>query len=118
MQLPEQVTSLAISKRLKELGVKQESYFEWKRYGNIGWNVGKTQTMAHETDFVAALTVSELSEMLAERKHCFLPTLNTNWDHGWYYRFFRGPVIHEATLVDCVAKMLIYLICEDNNTKE
>lgn len=32
MKLENQVVSLEIAKRLKELGVKQESYFYWKQY--------------------------------------------------------------------------------------
>lgn len=64
MRLPEQVTSLIISQTLKNLGVRQDSYFEWKRYANVGWSIGKTQSMAHETDFVAAYTTAELECML------------------------------------------------------
>ena len=35
MTLEQQVCSLELAKRLKELGVKQESYFVWHREGSL-----------------------------------------------------------------------------------
>ena len=74
MPLEQQVTSLELSKRLKELGVKQESYFSWvlietKAYDNVG---------VHSTEWIkekelekyitaSAFTVAELGEMLPWR---------------------------------------------------
>jgi len=127
MPLEKQVCSLELAKKLKELGVKQESLF-W-------WSVPVNQT-APEPDFsaleqckpevfwgkvnwgkyfepIAAFTVAELANELAKRKHCFLPSLNTNFDGGWYYNFFGGATVHEDTLADCMGRMLIYLIEND-----
>jgi hypothetical protein len=71
MKLESQVTSLEISKRLKELGVKQESYFVWMniRNGDIElWD--KTMLSDYSTsvqvEVASAFTVAELGEMLPE----------------------------------------------------
>lgn len=75
MQLQEQVCSLELSKRLKELGVKQESLFVWREvsyekkyrvslidsyddsmYEVEGWNI-----------ICSSFTVAELGEMLREK---------------------------------------------------
>lgn len=70
MKIEQQVTSLEISKRLKELGVKQESLFYWSSYGM------KFKKETHELipeneinpsfmeDYISAFTVAELGEML------------------------------------------------------
>lgn len=79
MELKSQVTSLELSKRLKELGVKQESIFWWsERYlldnpdqksidvrfmMNPDLN-GTAYSYHHEKDLVSAFTVAELGEML------------------------------------------------------
>lgn len=95
--------------------MKQESYFVWH-----GSSVGTDFTVEHY-DFpeeypgvmYSAFTVAELAEILAKGNHHFLPSYNSNFDHGWYYKFFNGPTVHEDSLADCMAKMLIYLI--ENN---
>lgn len=79
MNLEQQVVSLDLAKRLKELGVKQESVCYWaERYqlDDIGRKVvgvrfstnpdfsGTTYSYFHEQDICAAFTVAELGEML------------------------------------------------------
>jgi len=73
MELSQQVTSLELSKRLKELGVKQVSLFYWydttseggvevePKYNNdvLGYHIEKYPQLYH-----SAFTVSELGEML------------------------------------------------------
>ena len=75
MKLTNQVVSIELSKRLKELGVKQESYFEWKNGGVLGGQRPHHSEIlprkrppqygaANQAfSFYAAFTVAELGEM-------------------------------------------------------
>src|ERR1051325_10817319 len=85
MQLEQQVCSLELAKRLRELGVKQESYFYWffEEYNHepVGWRI-----QTEEGDY-SAFTVAELGEMLANANQGFMPSANSNFDRGWYYNF-------------------------------
>ncbi len=83
MKLENQVTSLEISKKLKELDVKQESYFYWidiVGYENRkvhlgqypkGWidKGGTLDSYWGSDDYVSAFTVAELGEMLPDKLH-------------------------------------------------
>lgn len=88
MKLEDQVVSLPLAKRLKELGVKQDSIFFWRKETFITEMAGKDAitgqiearptkiewklAMTHEGyfDWHAAFTVAELGEMLpVEIKH-------------------------------------------------
>lgn len=66
MELEKQVVSLELSKKLKELGVKQESIHYWAkdRNGNVGVDISPFQT-----DFgsYSAFTVAELGSLLPAR---------------------------------------------------
>lgn len=125
MKLEQQVVTLGLAKKLKELGVKQESYFEWRQY-EWGWNVGKTQSMADELDFVSAFTVAELGEMLPVRDYLSEGIVKdredlASWvtfksDGKWHchltWRYSRDKVeaIKADTEADARAIMLIYLL--------
>lgn len=67
MKLEDQVCSLELAKRLKELGVKQESYFQWYRESE-GWSYNLGQVSVFQTSdpapYFAAFSVAELGEML------------------------------------------------------
>lgn len=79
MELEKQVVSLELAKRLKELGVKQESLFwwvEWARgYGkghidykrNLCWELRRDDQIINFENKFAAFTVAELGEMLPRR---------------------------------------------------
>ncbi|MFP5263718.1 MAG: hypothetical protein ACLGJB_17700 [Blastocatellia bacterium] len=118
MTLEQQVTSLELSKKLKELGVKQDSLFYWVdgklEYINEvgGINIAK--------DDVSAFTVAELGEMLpavvdgdlAPRwfktfSHYFCDYTDDN--KTW---LLPQPFIYPKE-ADARAKMLTYLI--ENN---
>lgn len=104
-----------LAQKLKKLGVKQESLF-W--YLELHWGPEKRFEPYYvlncgyhkdvEVQF-SAFSVAELAERLVAENHHFLPSYNSNFDHGWYYKFFQGPTIHEQTLADCMAGMLVHL---------
>jgi|TARA_R100001530_G_scaffold135693_1_gene113566 hypothetical protein len=108
MKLEDQVVSLELAKKLKELKVKQESLWYHYRIGDK-WGIKLTKpTIENEhSEFYSAFTVSELGEILPE----------TNWQT---YREKKGWIItdHQINLptqkadteADARAKMLIYLL--------
>lgn len=136
MTLEQQVTSLEISKRLKELRVKQEGIFFW-----VICNGKKEPFLAsddliewRETEFsddfeyvATAFTVAEIGEMLPDRLYdkkedqwffLRIGKLYDSEDHyeGWtveyrsgtnYLVFLREQEITEA---NARGKMLIYLL--------
>lgn len=72
MKLEQQVTSLEISKKLKELGVKQESLFWHTRIsdtpdGRQDWLLRDTQWGQGALEEYSAFTVAELGKMLPRR---------------------------------------------------
>ena len=119
MQLEKQVTSLELSKRIKELGVKQESLFWWHRsWDNINKKENEPYILFNnyeilESDF-SAFTVAELGELLneiANRIDCgdtwYHLAGQKKWTVGW------GGDMHEElsdTEADARAKLLIYLL--------
>jgi hypothetical protein len=116
MKLENQVVSLDLAKRLKELGVKQESLFAWvklppsEKEGYEGEEYGLVYewTMAHNAgkECISAFTVAELGEMLPKRTR----SIKTH-----EYEFYCNSQVHEwpgqygDTEADARAKMLIYL---------
>lgn len=118
MKLEEQVISLDIAKRLKELGVKQESLFIWIHMEDTGAQLNikirdilydmRSGYDMHEEDGddrdCSAFTVAELGEMLPVRMVEYCKTTA-----GWYCAYdhtdFIAPI--EA---DARGKMLISLL--------
>ncbi len=124
MNLEQQVCSLDLAKRLKELGVKQEGQFFWQGYLHSGHTIELVQfgKVDGNYDYCAAFTVAELGEMLPPE---------INWGQGfkslqilllsdqprkWDVRYYLGgsgiaPRGQSAeTEADARAKMLIYLL--------
>lgn len=72
MKLEQQVCSLELAKKLKELGVKQDSLFYWTQraieYNGHAPTEWKIQTYkGHDNDmypFISAFTVAELGELM------------------------------------------------------
>lgn len=115
MKLEEQVCSLELSKRLKELGVSQESYFTWV----TGENVLDKKAYAHLVsgvqdyplgwlDTYSAFTVAELGEMLPYAVETSKRTEDGR--NAWFCIHPRGRVEMADTEADVRAKMLIYLM--------
>lgn len=120
MELQKQVCSLELAKKLKELGVKQESLFYWVKENRL---VYKTQTgfylengagfsndLFNELEIYnatfSAFTVAELGEMLPSAMTLTRKTV----ENSWRYPSLNGDSLYEKTEADARAKMLIYLI--------
>lgn len=114
MELSKQVTSIEISKRLKELGVKQESYFYWLNpFKYQGFEIIQHYEWARNNhhEFYSAFTCSELVMLLPIRvnsgkRKSPKNTYYCNWD-------FKKGVHHSEnaeTLADAMGLMLIYLL--------
>ena len=138
MKLEDQVCSLELAKRLKELVVKQESYFYWSgRSADAKWRIESKQIFnVDRTSDVSAFTVAELGEMLhaADADLC-ISTVSLDFDGierlwtvtkigqiehieanskrhraGVYELYHLDHVEAEQSEADARAKMLIYLI--------
>ena len=113
MKLEDQVCSLELSKKLKELGFKQESLWYWINMPEgiqcdegcsytPGWKITRVGTLSFET--ASAYTVAELGEML--------PKIYKSFKHGnkWTCNaYMHIPAKNGRTEANARAKMLIYL---------
>lgn len=130
MTLEQQVTSLELSKKLRDLGVKQDGIYAY--YFNKGHYVGSKiqpdephyldkntgyEFLQYPTMFeCSAFTVAELGEMLPEGYFTapFLKGKKHNWWAGFYVE--DGDAIHQEKIryqsneANARAKMLIYLL--------
>lgn len=114
MKLEQQVTSLELSKKLKELGVKHESYFA--HYFNAGEPTGAiVETFLYkdassdfkDTKLLSAFTVAELGEMLPKRCSTHKSLDNDSEWCGWYAD--DDHIFRANTEADARAKMWLYL---------
>lgn len=115
MKLERQVTSLDLSKKLKELGVKQESLHRWlyvEAHDDFELDNGREETG------YSAFTVAELGEMLPRNikipnaQYPFYSLQMTKTTSGKHYVGYGAEEIAEisSTEADARAKMLIYLL--------
>lgn len=101
------VTSLEVSKKLKDLGVKQDSFFYWHD-GKLTW-VGKVISWGYQESFepnkksISAFLVSELGEMLPSEQEIFDIAAE---DREWWALYCQDSWYHNP---DILGKML-YLI--------
>jgi hypothetical protein len=118
MNLEQQVCSLDLAKRLKELVVKQESYFVWVEgavsKGNADfWHVRPRHEPEPNKRAVAAFTVAELGDMLPDTTlHNIVAndiTVGGEPRRGWRYLAGRSPIRSDSE-ADIRAEVLIYLI--------
>ncbi len=116
MELSQQVVSLELAKKLKELGVKQESYFWWNRLSDYpdstpDWRLSSFKSVEVARELCSAFTVAELGEML---KLGMEQSLFMNMGK-WYCSYHsKSPAkkneMDGNTEADARAKMLIYLL--------
>lgn len=107
MKLEDQVCSLELAKQLKELGVKQDSYFKWEERsgGHVELFHSKATSCAHE--YYSAFTLAELGEMLPAG-------MSPNKSENNVYYFTIGEKLFGCkNEAKARAKILIYLI--ENN---
>lgn len=108
-----QVSNLELSKKLRDLGVPQESLFLWAGNG-IDFNVGSFDTAGSWrcTQEYSAFTCSEIGEML--RPHYFQSAIALN-QQFYCWRDDESAtdwtrVTRSDTEANARAKMLVYLI--------
>ena len=100
MKLENQVTSLELSKKLKELAVEQTAYYSWVCHRGIKYTNEKDDWYILETedtynfkgkDIFSAFTVAELGEMLpremGENGEKFSLTTYPDGEH-WYCSYY------------------------------
>lgn len=116
MPLENQVASLELSKKLKELGVKQKSLFWWGRVSGDGWALYHLNKL--QSDNVSAFTVAELGEMLP-KGYWDEVSVNGGFEIGYGQGRPMGDqkidryFVVEQNEAEARAKMLIYLL--ENN---
>jgi len=109
MKLEDQVVSLELAKKLKELGVKQESYLHWVDIHD-SWFLGSKAdySRTEQERMVSAYTVAELGEMLPQ----YFSTTKVEpflWE-GSVLEVGNIEEFSGDTEADSRAKMLIYLL--------
>lgn len=112
MELTKQVVSLELSRKLKELGVKQESLFIWSEHTKPEtlWSVVTYEEKYDHTPTYptySAFTVAELGELLK-----FKFSSHNDYFYGGEYWYIdtNDEQFHADTEADARAKMLIYLL--------
>lgn len=122
MKIEDQVCSSEPGKKLKELGVKQDSVFFWCRIRDLETDyidiMRERDICVKENDYsveiiCSAFTVAELGEMLPDWVDFTQKYHNSS--SIWYRCFIKEPTmwIDENKEADVRAKMLIYLLSED-----
>jgi len=120
MKLEEQVVSLELAKKLKELGVKQDSFFKWGKMAGEPRVFYPAMMTAFYDTLCSAFTVAELGEMLPEGDggdYCkgYFTMDNEAYEYHPEYKehceIYRIGV-WEKTEADARAKLLIHLIEE------
>lgn len=124
MQLKDQVCSLDLSKRLKELGVKPDSLFYWLRMAHKNhYSISYLAKSFKDKDSLvkeicSAFTVAELGKILPKGipnkkikwKEVFLRCEPANKLGNWLISYGNDILVEENTEANARAKMLIYLI--------
>ena len=132
MKLEQQVVSLELAKKLKELGVSQQSLFWWEWY--ITTEIKKSTDIPPKIVYLpnkpstggkplrnaqhyAAFTVAELGEMLPARVRKFKLQADKMPGGDWFVSYVsflncdeKKFIQYSYTEADARAKMLIYLI--------
>ena len=103
MTIENQVTNLELSRKLKELGVRQESLWYWQKQKS--WFIHRYKPNREEV--FSAFTVAELGEIW-KRKNIDEPLPHIGVD-GWY-SYLGENEVKEKTEANARGKILIYLL--------
>ena len=109
MRLENQVCSLELSKKLKELGVKQESEFWWCEHQDTFYIEHKSKHCNQSIGGISAFTVAELGEMLPRDYGSWK---RNEWRCANMLDFTEDKLaetIWDDTEANARAKMVIYL---------
>ena len=112
MELKDQVCSLESARKLKELGVKQESLFYWHETARLDGINNFNQSKINSKYCYSAFTVAELGDMLPEMvDNLQILTWKKTWrEQMTYFCEHRDNVFSAETEAEARAKMLIYLL--------
>jgi hypothetical protein len=116
MKLEDQLVSLELAKRLKELGVKQDGVFHWvaeTHHTGInqhlnGWSLKTNHGVGRHS--MAAFTVAELGVMLPQGCASFRKSATVKYRCVPPREMQKLPMQDGETEADARAKMLIYLL--------
>lgn len=120
MKIEDQVVSLKLAKKLKELGVKQESYFQWfideiSEYSFIVSENSIVDSQREYHDRYSAFTVAELGKMLPKgTEDYYLKSIG--WCEFQILSVLGGTyflvldTVKEEKEADARAQAIIYLI--------
>jgi hypothetical protein len=112
--LEKQVCSLDLAKRLKELGVKQESLFYWEGLQvdveKMRWRINKANKN-HNSAKYSAFTIAELGEMLPDQVSSWRTGIEWICSHDELAETGQAvPEQRTSTEADARAKMVCYLV--------
>lgn len=125
MKIENQVCTIEQAKKLKELGIRQESFFAWIDEGQLlSRHSPNLPLMNIATSFTAAFTVAELSEMLPDYYPSWRFEVTTGGPKKWVATVICSPKppgiddIHTAsefdrhgdTQAEALATLLIALL--------
>ncbi|HKQ06150.1 MAG TPA: hypothetical protein VJ464_13525 [Blastocatellia bacterium] len=115
MTLEQQVVSLELAKKLKELGVKQESiwYRRYRKGANPEWDLAYVGNIQAVDQKCSAFTVAELGELLPPYFCSFDAKRKYKWScEKWSHGTINGdvPTQYADTEADARARMVIYLV--------
>lgn len=128
MILEDQLTSIELSKRLKELGVKQESRLTWKRFIPIKgssylkpeWQISLYKGTDDQREIVSAFLAQELLELFPKDFH--LERDGNNWNLSFNFPRRDGhidlSIKDEPNFANVLASMLITLIKDRKGKKD
>ena len=111
MKLEDQVCSLELAKRLKELGVKQESIFWWTDYNEVLLGKDVSRKKGGTNKCTSAFTVAELGEMFPKfARSVKCGKTQDRWLCSYELADNHWTGAQEINEADARAKMLCHLI--------